>query len=150
MNNYYIESDGPMPKRKQKHMNERKLTNRFIKKMFKTGALRTWRFPDGIKKNPYDGFILTKHLYMPFEAKKVIGGVTFNVEKWIENQPHQFGNLAKDFKCVNCKPFFLIHWMPIGTNKYKDMVLPIHLLPLTKIKIANMKEINTFEELEKI
>ena len=93
-----------MPKRNR----EREYTNRFCKAMRKGGA-RAIRFRDDEHGHPYDGYVFYNGIYMPYEAKFCDGGLTYNVDIWRRDQPHQYENLDRDH-WDGAKPFLLLFW----------------------------------------
>lgn len=142
LSEYHYESEGPLSHKKKRNR-ERKYTRRFVTLMRSYGA-RAVRYPDDSNLHmPYDGHIFAKGTFMSFEAKFKAGGLTFNVDVWRREQPHQYDALKKDFE-NGAKSFLLIIWKPKHRIEYR--ALPLHLVS-GKLKLANMHSIESLDDL---
>lgn len=146
INAYVTDSNGPVRKRKGKPENNR--TNAFLKLMYATGATAVWRFrDDSMVHQKFDGYIHLKGMWMPFEAKRMKGGKTFNSKRWRENQEHQYRELDRLSRFgENIAPFFLLHFKN-SSGRWKFLAHPIELMDADKIEISKMWEISKADDI---
>ena len=138
---YAFDDDRPRKRKRKKRDREREYTRKFVRQLKREGA-RVKRYKDLGWTNPYDGWIYY-HQFMPFEAKFIEGGKSYNIERWKKNQPHQYKNLLHDLR-IGAKPFILIFWKP--KRRILWLAAPIKGID-EKIYMDEMHEVNSLEKL---